>query len=178
MCLEGYIRDHRDGVCKLPAPPPAPIRQPEDYITLERADTELDRFNGAGLHQLLQVHIFQAIRDINVVAGSCPDAFGSVFSLKLDEATDFAQQAGHHHTEARQLEKRLAVTNRRCADDPRYCGRSDVRKAVLARVKGAIRADLEVGGRLRSEMPPGRRPPCADTNYDSIAGWCTRCGKH
>lgn len=157
-----------------PDPNTPVVAQPTDYLTLERATWELDMFNGNGLSKTLQHHWHTAHLDIDKVLLGCPGAWGTVFDLDVQQATEFSSNSLEHHNRGRLLEARLLDVNRRCQEQPAFCDRSNVRKTVIAEVKQALKDDIAAGSVLRAQA---QASACPGSNFDSIAGWCQQCGQ-
>lgn len=178
-----------------PDEPQEPVGpQPQDYLVLSRAQSELDRFNGEGIRVLLRDHIWSAARNPRTAVQYCSGAFGDLFPISAAETTRLTDSYEQYHLNPGQRMQdrlgtiegtnRITVTvNKRCKPthpqhDPAFCGRSDVRKDALADVKSNLRAQIAWGNQFNTWMPEANKGPCQDSGgYDNVAGWCKKCGK-
>ena len=181
VCPNGGVFMEDRG-CQDPIPPPAP--DPADYVNLDRVD---DIINGTSSRNpgLLHGLTFGGWRDPLNVAANCPDEveyIGFADEFKLGDFGAFGMELAREGEDF--IIPQLWRVNRRCKanhpkHDPRFCGRSEIRKSRLAEYRGTkeeprLDAHIEkanvartLAGRCRSELLANN-----GSAYDSIAGWC------
>lgn len=164
--------------------PPEPT--PEDYITLERAgECGLDRNrrdDKSGLclelYFELQENASRGWRDFLVLAEICPWSLapnpGAIFPVTVDAIENAAAFGAELDRDGWGFMERLGEVNRRCDEQPRFCGRTNVQKERFSNDEGTgyrdkLREHLAWAERLRLNI---EGQPGFGTKYDSIAGWC------
>ncbi len=166
-----------------PPPPPPPGPPTTDYLTLGRAQNELQYQNSQwqGLEFELQANIWQGARDPAVVANHCAWSTQPFFGKSTKQMRDFSDVGHALNEEGERLLGRLPLINWRCEGKPaknippdeRFCGRSEVRRAVWGDFKSAYLAHRDESSGMRDAVQMSLCPALAEyASWDSIAGWC------
>lgn len=166
-----------------PAEPPDFI--PSDYITRTRAGNcvadPTSRANtglcGDLFHEI-QENASRGWRDLLVLAERCPWSLephaGAVFPINLDAVEAKAELGSILDSQGWGFMVRLGEENRRCSEQPPFCGRTNVRKDRFSNDEGTgyrdkLRAHLEWAESLRLSL---EGQPGFGVRFDSVRGWC------
>ena len=167
----------------LPPEPPPDVPDPKNYINLDRVEGII---NGTSTKDpgLLHGMTFGGWRDPLAVVAKCPWACdGSdgppFFEMDCAELTAYGNLGQELVQEGEEfIIPQLRKVNRRCKEthpqhDPRFCGRSEMRKSRLQEYRSRLDPHKETMNWTR-----GKAGTCRDAliaagggAYDSIAGW-------
>lgn len=159
-----------------PPPPPDDGPRPEDYITITRANcpAELPKPGLCGeLHAELQENIWAGTRDLLFVANRCQWALKPdpepVIPMTPGELLDLAELGVALDREGMGFLHRLGEVNRRCPEQERFCGRTNVRRDRISAFRSAVRDHLSDAHVVRSYV---RGQPGEGVHWNSLRGWC------
>lgn len=151
-----------------PPPPPPPVESadPEDYLTLSRVEFILPSFRTD-----LQFNAWAGWRDPEFVALKCPNEVIPLTQLTVKELKAFADAGLKLDGEGARLLIRLPIVNERAFANPRFGGRSEVRKTTYSDFRNRLTNHLAIAMHFRdvAQQVGHERgfPP-----FDSIKGYC------
>ncbi len=196
---EGCVWDEADcqWVCEPdpdpdPAPDPDPsAANPADYIVASQVENLVHWQTHAweGLYAYSNNLTWAGNRDILSVLRNCPWAFGDedrdVFGLTQDEArwmADTGEALGRENDgflrrlweetepDNDRSQDGVPILNRRCAEQPEFCDRTNIRKDVWNEFKDRMLEFNQRANGLRGTAGQCRHDDM--DAYDSISGWC------
>lgn len=153
-----------------PVDPIDPSLFPESYFPLVRADSL-----HAELTTLLQENVWAGTRDPEYVHVHCPDTASKFFGMTNEELLEFANEGLALDKEGVGFLNRLPQINKRCIEDSRFCGRSQVRKDRYQDYKAKLLAHLTKARELRDTLAG---QPGYGEAYNSIKGYCEYVNKN
>ena len=154
-----------------------PGAQPQDYFTIERADGFfLSRFEDDGIIQRLQRLHWWGYMHVAHTLTHCGDAFGTVLqTMSKDQAIAYIAEGEALEAEGGRFKANFEKVNRRCSEQPAFCGRVEVSKARWQDYVARFDAHMVGGETLSAEsLHVGQTSGCTAI-YDNVMGWCDLC---
>jgi hypothetical protein len=176
-----------------PEPEPPGGAVPENYLTLTRAQDIIDYQNSKweGLELELRANHFAGYIDPAYVASNCGWSCRPFFGTSAWIMTAFSETGAALEAEGERLMENLGRVNRRCVashpeHDPRFCGRSEVRREVWNAFEAAFLDHKDTWSAWRDAVSPDNCPALASQlnangkpeRWDSQRGWCRKMGLH
>lgn len=175
-CESGQVSELCE--CVPVKPPEESSAVPSDYFTVERANEFfLSSSEDDGIIKRLQRLWHHGVVDIDHVTIHCNGAWGTVFSMQVNEARDFYNVGLDLHAEGRKFERNFNTVNHRCPEQPEFCGRVEVNKERWADYVVRFDAHYSTATLLQEEARQDAKRTGCNAEFDTIKGWCDLCGR-